>query len=693
MVHGKVSSLVTHSVRIDGGRYGSPLVVTSHGTIAPAHFGAAGVRGDVTGDRLVNHGVVVGGAGRGEAQGDAKAGGAGADFRAYGFVDNQGMIAGGNGGSCSSQYGNGGAGGDGILLEAGGKVLNDGTITGGYGGVSTDRGPGGLGGAGVDLAAYGNVTNHGTILGGASGYSTYDNYAPGSAGILLRAGGVVENTGTIIGGMGAFGFEYYTASGAGVDARAVCVVRNSGTICGGGTAPNPWDGASGQGGQGVLLEAGGMLANTGSVLGGNAGYQWYGSESGGAGVYLGAAGTVLNRGGISGGAGSSGHEGGGDGGTGLTLTAGCSAVNAGTISGGIGGRSHADYGGGAGNGGLGVRVIGAATLTNHGSISGGVAGTDFYQNGGHGGLALYAAGGHITNAGLIAGGAGLPDNYSGGGAGVNLSAGAVLVNSGTITGGAGAAATAWSYQGGNGGDGVDLSNATLVTSGTIAGGAAGIGAHGSGTIGAAVSFGQQAATLVVDPGAVFVGDIVANAAVQDTLRLAGGGAGTLTGFGDTITGFSKIVDDVQAKWLLVGTIAGGAISMGAGAVLALQGSASGGGLTFAGGGGETLRLVAAMAGSFADVMTGFSTGDTIALGGLAASSLTYGGGTLTLFDSAGNAVDALFFSGNYVAADFSLVAAHGGTDIVYAGQGGHAHTALLEEPVGHEAWLASLRMT
>jgi hypothetical protein len=60
-------------------------------------------------------------------------------------------------------------------------------------------------------------------------------------------------------------------------------------------------------------------------------------------------------------------------------------------------------------------------------------------------------------------------------------------------------------------------------------------------VGAAVQFGADASTLIVDSGATFVGQVTANSAVTDTLELAdGGNGGTGITLGTQFTGFSTL---------------------------------------------------------------------------------------------------------------------------------------------------------
>ena len=404
-------------------------------------------------------------------------------------------------------------------------------------------------------------------------------------------------------------------------------------------------------------------------MGGITGGGGYNGYPGGAGVSL-SGGHVANAGTITGGAGYSSPS--SPGGVGLSQASGATS-NTGLIIGGIGGGYGSGVGeaNGAGAGGSGV-ALGGGTLSNAGTIIGGQGGSGYgaYVTGGAGGVGAAVSGGVLTNTGLIEGGIGgigqkgFPNNtYAGGGiggVGVALDSGARLVDSGAIVGGTGSGV----QYGGDGGTGAVIDGGTLIVSGTLAGGMGGVGQNSTGNMGDAVQFGALAGTLVVDPGAVFKGDIVANAAGA-TLKLAAGGDGALTGFGGRIDGLTTISEDARATWTLTGSIGGtGSVSIGTGATLTLYGAVSVPSITFAAGGDG--KLVVGDPYQLTSTFGGFGAGDVIDLERLEASSLSYAGGTLTLYN--GSEVDKLRFSGSLTKANFALKSdGHYGTDVVFKG--------------------------
>jgi hypothetical protein len=228
--------------------------------------GAGGDGINATGDNvLANDGTIAGGVGGagGKSGGYSGAGGAGGDgINATGgtltLTSNSNSTieggAGGDGGDSTGYngndvtiYGGGGAGGDGIAT-ADGTLTNEGIIAGGTGGTggSTDQSYGGNGGAGGDgINATGDnvLTNDGTIAGGAGG-----------------AGGSAE---FFYGGNGGDG-------GDGIYATGDNVLTNDGTIIGGagGALGSNGNGTNGAGGVGVYLD-GGTLTSAGLIEGGS----------------------------------------------------------------------------------------------------------------------------------------------------------------------------------------------------------------------------------------------------------------------------------------------------------------------------------------------------------------------------------------------------------------------------------------
>jgi hypothetical protein len=412
------------------------------------------------------------------------------------------------------------------------------------------------------------------VVGGYAG-----TYHVGGVGIDLAAGGTVTNTGSITGGLGGIsGYKGTGDAGNGVDLRGGGTLTNHGMIVGGqgGYYVYGQDVTFGAGGIGVLLASPGSVTNDGTIMGGDGHHlESYGAKitqpagSGGAGFALSDGGTLKNAGTVTGGAGGYGRYVGGNAGYGLGLTGGI-VTNSGTITGGAGGVSRFT----GGNGAAGV-LLRSGTLTNTGGIVGG-------------------AGGYTTQDGI--GGAA--------GAGVTMRGG-VLVNSGSITGGYNG-----KYAGGNGGTGVYINGGTLTNAGTITGG---IGTHNY-VNGDAVKFGPAAATLAVDPGAVFAGNVAGDGNAKLVLA-AGQQAWQLNGLGEPgFIGFKIVTEQTGAVWSLTGTtnLAGtkldaagtltftgavvqtpgghGSVTLDSGSTVTTDGSLGVASLVFGAGGGELLAL-------------------------------------------------------------------------------------------------------
>ena len=165
------------------------------------------------------------------------------------------------------------------------------------------------------------------------------------------------------------------------------------------------------------------------------------------------------------------------------------------------------------------------------------------------------------------------------------------------------------------GAGVLLQSGTLETSGTIAGGGDG----------AAVTFGQGAATLILDPGAVLQGAVAAHAAVDDRLVL-NTGTGMLEGFGDAITGFSSLTFAADAAW--------------------------------------TVDVAA----SSSTVLTGFTSADTLDLEGVGLeTAVSSNGDSFTFEGGSGRVTLAFAASLGLSASSFALASdGHGGTLVTLA---------------------------
>jgi hypothetical protein len=593
----------------------------------------------------------------------------------------------------------GGAAGVYIPAKAvGGSILNMGVIVGGPENAAE------YGGIGVSVAAHGaSITNDGQISGRSGGY--------GGVGIEIAASGVIiTNDGQISGGSGA---GYRGGAGISVDAQGANITNDERIFGGYGY----------YGGAGIdVTNYSATVTNDGLIAGAASRY------FAGNGIDLALGGTIANSGTIVGGSNTGlprfGY--GGTAGVGVDFAGGGMLSNLGIIEGGAGGYSYVSYI--ATTGGVGVDFTSNGTLNNAGIIGGGNGGAGTYANGSGATAIIFAGGGTLINSGIIVGGS--PGSAyrvlgggGGGGSGLEVLAGGMIINTGTIAGANGAYGK---MSGGGGGDGIFLDGGTLVNAGAISGGAAG-GAHQArhvGQAGDAVQFGSEAATLIVDPGAIFIGQVGANA--TDTLVFGGTGNGTLTGIGTQFIGFGTLTEVAGAQWTLIGTNTLGAGStfrdagvlsfLGtltnkgamdvAGGTLSLLGTTTNDGTIEAAtgfvtsmygvGGTGTLEIGAtgtlslqngALAGQTVDFLAGtgllglghplsffgeiegFRAGDVIDLtkpSGLTETGYSYADGVLTIMDGSAT-VASLHFEGSYATSDFSVGSdGHGGLYLTFA---------------------------
>ena len=328
-----------------------------------------------------------------------------------------------------------------------------------------------------------------------------------------------------------------SSAGNGVSLASRSVISNTGSI---------------SGSDALVLKAGGTVTNasSGSIS----------SLANGAGVYIaGAAGTVTNAGSISGVY----H--------GLFITGGGSVSNAtsGAITGQHNGIVFKNQAGtvtnsgnisGTGTSGTGVYLQNNGVITNKstGIITGHVFGA--FIEGGSGAVANYGSISSATDDGVVLGMGGTVTNAAG--ASISGPSTGVYVKyraAGTVTNSGGISANA------AGGAGVDLADGGSITNnstGSISGNSFGVfvsGAAGTVTNAGTISGGSYAVDftasatnrLILDPGAVFVGNVTANSSGTNTLELAGGsGAGSIGAVGTTFKHFQTLAIDAGATWTL-----------------------------------------------------------------------------------------------------------------------------------------------
>jgi hypothetical protein len=325
-------------------------------------------------------------------------------------------------------------------------------------------------------------------------------FVDGNAALILRQHATAANGGHIIGGNAKYG------------------------VVGGGPVKTGYVGQAA-----VDLTFGDRLTNTGTIIGGNGGEPTPAPS-----YYAGGGGYGVRA-----------------------LSA--SVINTGLIAGGTGGPNN---GGGDGGGGGGISMVNG-DVSNGGTIDGGDASAGKYggRNGGHG---VVISNGYSTNTGTIAGGHGSGENSinAAGGNGV-IQQHTTLVNSGSISGGQRGdleAANGIGVDMNQGGAVINRANASITGQYGIRTSTGAMTITNYGTISGitdAVLFKGLHGRLIEEGAAVLLGDVVGGGG---TLELgAAAGAGTISGLGSAITGFSKIVADEGAGWHFAGanTIAAG----------------------------------------------------------------------------------------------------------------------------------------
>ncbi len=345
------------------------------------------------------------------------------------------------------------------------------------------------------------IVNSGTIIGQTGAEAQQDMFSNSGLveGVLIGVylgGGSAVNTGTIAGDVGA----------RIVNVNGNASLTNNGYISGGvivtgGVLDN---GASISGSTGVSMGAGGYVTNSGYIYGQAYGVIITGPSGNGASfinsgsIYSPDLGVTISGAYMR----NSGSIGGGN--IGVSLSGGGLAnygnISSDAMAAAISGGSLANSGTLAGLD-LGVSIS-SGTVTNFESISGGSVGAGL-------------VGGSLANYGKISGAAyGVEDS------------GGTVMNDGMISGAS---------------DGVLVSNGMLTNTSTIVGGTDAV--YGS------------FITLGVEPGAVFIGNVV-NKNGPGLLDLEGAGVGSLGGIGSQIKGFGAISFGSGANWVISGDVAG-----------------------------------------------------------------------------------------------------------------------------------------
>jgi len=243
------------------------------------------------------------------------------------------------------------------------------------------------------------------------------------------------------------------------------------------------------------------------------------------------------------------------------------------------------------------------------------------------------SGATASNSGHIFGGQAGTSEYDysiNGASGATIGSGATLSNDGVITGGQGGTNNVdlGLHDVTKGGAGVVINGGVLIDGGTISGGAGGLLPGRVGAAGDAVDFTGSAGTLVVEQGAVFNGNVVADSGVAVLLEVTGNV--DLAGVGSQFLNFSGI-------------------SFASGAAATVEGNGTGLGASV--------------------TIDGFTEGDTLILDGFVVNpaATTYAANTgLELTDTLGNHITLdIVEPANAATGNFRAAATPGGTSITY----------------------------
>jgi hypothetical protein len=553
-------------------------------------------------------------------------------------------------------------GGYGVVLQTGGVLVNGGSgdthasISGAFIGVK-------LHGADSD------VHNYGTISGGVVGVYNYlagtlvngsatDTQALISGGQLgfrnTYPGAMVENFGTFTSANGVAvniasgghpGSAGQLVNGTASDSQALLSGRTYGVDTVGGAVVDNYATILGATMIGAYVTAGGTLVNgsatdTAALIAGyTVGAAIKGSFDPGHGA---SVNSLLNDGTITG------------------RVTGAALFTGGVLLNGAAGVGTALIEGGRG---AGVQVGDSGTVLNDATISS-AAGAGIYAT--LGGVFSNAQAATIAGStyGIDAQGAAPATVGNSGTISATRGIGVLLNNGAALTNGS-AGATGAVIRGTSVGvelDGPDNVDRLVINYGTISGA---IGIYCSpqaratvvnagtiiGTGGTALQFGVGADTLVVDPGAVFVGAVDGGIVGSNTIELAAGnaGSGSFGGVGDRFTNFATLSVENTANWTLTGgndiaaLVDDGTLQIGADSSLQVLGAVAGQSTGSIQIGGNATLEVAAMTGSSASIQFLNGANATLAIDralafGVAGGGTTYSGPLLRNFH-AGDAID------------------------------------------------------